>query len=174
MLHVTLLFVNWPNKTELVWLGPSLSNYGIIWAGTSENVPPEMCAQRRFRWAMHSHSQIRIFTGCIFNSQGCKVSSRGQRRLWSDCEDAHTDLSLHWVRMSKGMFSHTAYHLILYDMQMYNKVPDYSTWPQDQDLSCPIPELQRRGEACSYFFFLISSRKQVWWVPIRSASSRRF
>ena len=30
----------------------------------------------------------------IFDSKWCKVSSCGQRRLWSDCEDAQTDLSL--------------------------------------------------------------------------------
>ena len=32
----------------------------------------------------HLRSLIWIFTGCILNSQGCKVSSSRQSRLWSD------------------------------------------------------------------------------------------
>ena len=45
-------------------------------ASTSENVPSDICAQRRFRSARHSRSLIRIFTGRIlWNSQICNVSS---------------------------------------------------------------------------------------------------
>ena len=40
------------------------------------------------------------------DSQGCKVSSCGQRRLCSDWEDAQADLSARFVHMSEGMFSH--------------------------------------------------------------------
>ena len=35
-------------------------------------------------------------------SQGCKVSSCGQRKLWSDCADAQADLSLRWTNRSEG------------------------------------------------------------------------
>ena len=38
------------------------------------------------------------------DSQGCRVSSCGQRRLWSDCADAQADLSLRWAHMSEGVF----------------------------------------------------------------------
>ena len=34
------------------------------------------------------------------------VSSRGQRRLWSDCAHAQADLNLRWAHMSEGTFSH--------------------------------------------------------------------
>ena len=54
----------------------------------------------------HSSSLIRIFTGCILDSRRCKVSSREQRRLWSDCADAQADLSLRWANMSESTFSH--------------------------------------------------------------------
>ena len=33
----------------------------------------------------HALSLIRIFTRRILDSQGCKVFSRGERRIWSDC-----------------------------------------------------------------------------------------
>ena len=56
---------------------------------------------------MHSHSLVRIFTERILDSQGCKVSSCGQRRLLSDCADG-SDLSLRWAHMSEGTFSHIA------------------------------------------------------------------
>ena len=41
----------------------------------------------------HSRSLIRIFTGSILDSQGCKVCSSGQRRLWSVRHDAQVLLS---------------------------------------------------------------------------------
>ena len=44
--------------------------------------------------------------GALFDSQNCKVSSCIQRRLWSDCADAQSDLSLLWAHMSEGTFSH--------------------------------------------------------------------
>ena len=55
-----------------------------------------------------SRSLIRIFTRRYLDSQWCKVSSCGQRRLWSDCADAQADLSLRWALMSVSTFSHVA------------------------------------------------------------------
>ena len=49
----------------------------------------------------HSRSLIWIITGRIFDSQGCKVSSCGQRRHWSDCAHAQADLSLRCVHLSE-------------------------------------------------------------------------
>ena len=72
----------------------------------------------------HSRSLIRIFTGCILDSQGCKDSSCGQRRLWSDCADAQADLSLRWALMSEGMF-HVAFQFstvcVIYIVESYDK-----------------------------------------------------
>ena len=58
----------------------------------------------------HLHSLIRIFTGHILDSNGCKVSSCGQQRLGSVCTDAPTDLSL-CLAQSEGMFSLLEIHL---------------------------------------------------------------
>ena len=58
----------------------------------------------------HSRSLIRIFTVRILHSQGCKVSSCGQRRLKSDCADAQADLSLRWAHMREGTFTHVVTH----------------------------------------------------------------
>ena len=60
----------------------------------------------------HSRSLIRIFPGSILDSQGCKVSSCRQQRLWSDCTDVQADQNLCWVHMSEGMFSYIAGHLM--------------------------------------------------------------
>ena len=47
---------------------------------------------------------IRIFARCILDNQGCKVSSCGQRRLWSDCAHAQSDLSLRLADMAMVSF----------------------------------------------------------------------
>ena len=70
-----------------------ISNYIFsIGAVTTENVPSEICAKRRFisdyANTAHSRSLIRIFTGRILDDQGCKVSSCEQREL-SDLWGAH-------------------------------------------------------------------------------------
>ena len=61
----------------------------------------------------HLRSLIRIFTGCNLDSQGCKVSSCGHWRLWSDCGNAQADLSLFWALISEGTFSHVKGQLFL-------------------------------------------------------------
>ena len=52
--------------------------------------------------AVWSESSLDAF----LDSQRYKVSSCGQRRLWSDCADAQADLSLRWAHMSEDTFSH--------------------------------------------------------------------
>ena len=49
----------------------------------------------------HSRSLLRILAWHSVDSEESKVSSCGQRRLWSDCADAQSDLSLRWVQMSE-------------------------------------------------------------------------
>ena len=51
----------------------------------------------------HSRNLIRIFTGCILDSQGYTVSPYDEWRLWSDGGDTHADLSLRWAHRSAGM-----------------------------------------------------------------------
>ena len=50
-------------------------------------------------------SPFRIFP-YFFNNQGYKVSSCEQQILRPDFAGAQADLSLHWVHMSEGTFSH--------------------------------------------------------------------
>ena len=54
----------------------------------------------------HSRSLIRIFTEHILDSQGCNISSYGQRRLRSDYADKQVYLSVRSAHMTKGTFSH--------------------------------------------------------------------
>ena len=68
-------------------------------AATSENVPLYMCTE-------HFSNLMKISAGSILDSQGCKVSLRGQWRLGPDCADAQADLSLrlgacHTVRIPR-------------------------------------------------------------------------
>ena len=50
---------------------------------------------------------IIIFSGRILDREGCKVSSCGKWRLWSDCADAQADLSLRWLDIFSGCDSFT-------------------------------------------------------------------
>ena len=54
-----------------------------------------------FQTCAHLRSPIGIFTRHISDSHGCKVSSCGQRRFWSECADAQVDLNLCWLQLSK-------------------------------------------------------------------------
>ena len=61
----------------------------------------------------HPPSLIRIFAVHSMTSSGPKLSSRGQRRLWSDWAHAQADLNLRWVHMSFCWFCHEAAHICL-------------------------------------------------------------
>ena len=61
----------------------------------------------------HPRSLIRIFTGRILERQGYNVCSCEQRRLRSDCADAQADLSLRWLHVSEGTFSHFAAQILV-------------------------------------------------------------
>ena len=54
----------------------------------------------------HLHSLIRIFTGCILESQRFKVSSHRERR--SDCANVQADLSISLAHMSEDTISDVA------------------------------------------------------------------
>ena len=69
------------------------------------NTPSEYSDQ-----PVHLQSLISILTQHILDSQGCKVSSCGRRRLWADCANAQADLSLRWAHVSECTFSHIVAH----------------------------------------------------------------
>ena len=74
----------------------------------SEILHSDMCALGRFRSACAFTSLTRIFTRRILDSQGCKISSWGQRRLRSVCVDTQADLSHRLAHISDGSFSDVA------------------------------------------------------------------
>ena len=58
----------------------------------------------------------------ILNTLGCKVSSCGQRRVWSDCMDAQADFSLRWGHMPEGTFLFfILFYRVLKDISLTNK-----------------------------------------------------
>ena len=63
----------------------------------------------------HPPSLIRVITVRSMGSQGPKLSSCGQRWLWSDWADAQADLSLHWAHMPFCWFCHEAAHISMYE-----------------------------------------------------------
>ena len=61
----------------------------------------------------HPPSLIRVFAVHFMGSQGPKLSSCGQRRLWSDWVDAQADLSLRWMHTQfVGFVLHTTTNII--------------------------------------------------------------
>ena len=85
----------------------------VTWSSPWENVLRTWRLREDSDQTAHSRSLIRIFTERILDSQACKASSCGQRRLWSDCADAQAYLSLHWVHVVGDMFYHVATHLVM-------------------------------------------------------------
>ena len=61
----------------------------------------------------HPPSLIRVFAVRSMGSKGPKLSSCGQRRLWSDWADAQADLSPCWAHMQFCWFCHEAVHFII-------------------------------------------------------------
>ena len=69
----------------------------IIWAATWQNHQNGCAPSEDSVQPGHPPSLIRVFTVRLMGSWGPKLSSCGQRRLWSDWADAQTDLSLRWA-----------------------------------------------------------------------------
>ena len=61
----------------------------------------------------HRPSLIWVFTVRFMGSQEPRLSSCGQRRLWSDWANAQADLSVRWVHMPFCWFCHEAVHFML-------------------------------------------------------------
>ena len=68
----------------------------------------------------HSRSLTRIFTGRILDSQGRKVSSCWQWRLWSDCAGGQANLCLCWAQMLEGTVSRVVDHLFSHEKRIVN------------------------------------------------------
>ena len=62
----------------------------------------------------HPRRLIRIFTGRILDRQECKVSSCGQRGLWSDCVGVQPDLIFRLMHTSGRTFTHVGARIIIF------------------------------------------------------------
>ena len=69
----------------------------IIWAATWQNQQSDRAASEDSDQPGHPPSLIGAFAMRWMCSQVPKLSSCGQRRLWSDWADAQADLSLRWA-----------------------------------------------------------------------------
>ena len=78
----------------------------------------EACAFTQF-------NRIFQFTERILDWQGCKVFSCRQRRLWSDCADAQSDLSLRCTHMSEVTFLTLR---LIYCVLIICDKPSYLVW----------------------------------------------
>ena len=67
-----------------------------IWAASWQNQQCGCAPSEDSDQIGHPPSLIRVFAVCSMGSYGSKLSSCGQRRLWSDWA-AQADLSLRWV-----------------------------------------------------------------------------
>ena len=112
-------------------------NFVQINETTSENVPSDICAQRKFRdQPAHSRSLLRISPRRVLDSQGCKVSSCGQRRLWSTCRCSYMspDQGLHCVSLKQGRIQVDFWgdSILLY-YRTYSTYSDKQAWANSVD-----------------------------------------
>ena len=73
-------------------------NRNIIWAATWQNQHSDCAPSEDSDQPGHPPSLIRVFAVCLMGSQGPKLSSCRQGRLWSDWADVQADLSHRWAR----------------------------------------------------------------------------
>ena len=68
-----------------------------IWAATWQNQQSDYAPSEDSDQPGHPPSLFRVIVVRLMGSKGSKLSSCGQRRLWSDWADAQADLSLRWA-----------------------------------------------------------------------------
>ena len=125
------------------------------------------------------HSIWSDFNWCILVSQGCKVCSCGQWRLWSDCVEAQADLNLRCAHTSEG----TSFFDVVALLYFYGITEEARTNTKTYlfyfDPLKPHFYIVKLGFAYIgyigvYVIFLISDQKHRLWVLVRTAFSRRF
>ena len=93
--HNKYLLVHTRHTHDFVWSAVWFNSIENIWS-QREKTYFRTCAQ----------SDQNLHCAHLDTWLGCKVSSCGQRRLWSDCVDLQTDMSFRWAQMSEVKFSH--------------------------------------------------------------------
>ena len=84
-----------------------------IWETSWQNQQNDCAPSEDWDQPGHPPSLIRVFAMRSIGIYGPKLSSGGQRRLWSDWVDAQADLSLRWAHMPFCGFCHEATHLFI-------------------------------------------------------------
>ena len=82
-----------------------------IWATSRQNQQNDCAPSEDSDQPGHPPSLIRVFAVHSMGSYGTKLSSCGQRRLWSDWADAQADLSLRLAHKPFCWFCHEAAQL---------------------------------------------------------------
>ena len=82
---------------NVAWCRSLNCNHQHNWAATWQNQQGDCAPSEDSDQPGHPPSLIRDFAVRTVGSKGPKLSSFGQRRLWSDCADAQADLSLRWA-----------------------------------------------------------------------------
>ena len=85
-----------------------------IWAATWQNQQHEGAPREDSDQPGHPPSLIRVFAVPSMGSEGHKVSSCGQRKLWSGWANAQADLSLRWAHTHFFFFFHVEAHFSFY------------------------------------------------------------
>ena len=84
------------------------ATFGAIRAATSENVPPDMCAQQRLISACASAQSEQSLRCPHEDTRVSCYPKCAEWRFWSD----YADLNLHWAHMSEGTFPDVAVHML--------------------------------------------------------------
>ena len=107
-------------------LGTRWEPRSFIWDTTWQNQQIECAPGEDSDQPGHPPSLIRVFAVRSMGSWGPKLSSCGQRRLWSDWADAQADLSLRRAHMPFCWFCHEAAQ---FNVQLIRCEP-YPYWQQ--------------------------------------------
>ena len=102
----------WKGKIE--WCGQRITSKKILvsWATARQNQQNDCAPSEDSDQPGYPPSLIRVFVLRPMDSLGPKLSSCGQRRLWSNWADAQADPSLHWAHMPFCWFCHVAAQLL--------------------------------------------------------------
>ena len=133
----------------------SFVNIILIWAASWDSQQNDSAPSEDSDQPGHPPSLTRVFAVRSMGSYGHKLSSCGQRKLWSDWADAQADLSLRWAHMPFCWFCHEAAHIVIsYEIYLSHDMTKPTKWvcaqrglrsawvsaQSDQSLRCPHEE----------------------------------
>ena len=143
------------------------------WSAAWENVPSDMCAQRRLRLACAFAQSDQNLRSAHEETLHPWLSKNHQWRFWSDCAFAQADLNLRWARMYGGKFSDVAAHLMSGERAMsyaaaiwyiwlilkkllYNLFSEFHWYISDEKCPFVISEQHRSS--------LVSTSSVFWYI----------